>query len=99
MLNEGTVRSRWCIHHSAFCIPHFFMTHLCVAIFVSDPSQARAEMAQAAEAGADLVELRIDHLTEAALVDEVVRAAPVPTIVTCRPTWEGGHSELEDADR
>src|SRR5215203_5264589 len=75
------------------------MTHLCVAIFVKDVDRARAEMALAAEGGADLIELRVDHSTEAASVMEVVRAAPVPTIVTCRPTWEGGHSELGDADR
>src|SRR3712207_5607792 len=75
------------------------MTHLCVAIFVKDLDRARSEMAQAAEAGADVIELRVDHQPNAAAVAEIIRSAPVPVIVTCRPTWEGGYSELEDDQR
>ena len=39
------------------------MTLLCVAIFLRDDAQARRDIALAAEAGADIVELRIDALT------------------------------------
>ncbi|HWE95644.1 MAG TPA: shikimate dehydrogenase [Tepidisphaeraceae bacterium] len=75
------------------------MAHLCVAIFVTDLAQAQRDVATAAEAGADMVELRIDELTDATLVVGVVKAATLPAIVTCRPTWEGGQSTLTDAER
>ncbi|MDB5333522.1 MAG: aroD aroE [Phycisphaerales bacterium] len=75
------------------------MTHLCVAIFVTDLAQAQRDVAAAAEAGADMVELRIDELTDATLVADVVKAATLPAIVTCRPTWEGGQSTLTDEER
>jgi hypothetical protein len=42
------------------------MTYLCIAIFVSDEAQARRDIAVAAEAGADMVELRIDEVADAA---------------------------------
>lgn len=140
------------------------MTHLCVAIFVHDVAQAKRDIAQAAEAGADMVELRIDqflpqsdeyagrqigrvltkmgvlerdellealteqkecggllgqilikhgYISEAQLraaleaqakmcqdtISPLVKGAVLPCIVTCRPVWEGGHSNLEDGRR
>jgi 3-dehydroquinate dehydratase/shikimate dehydrogenase len=75
------------------------MTHLCVSIFVLDLAQARRDMALAAESGADMVELRIDEFTEHDQVELLLRDAPLPTVVTCRPKWEGGDSVLDEADR
>lgn len=88
------------------------MTHLCVAIFVTDLAQAKRDAALAAEAGADMVELRIDPFVRDEHLDgllagghveaqlkELLHAIPVPCIVTCRPTWEGGHSTLDDGER
>ena len=89
------------------------MTYLCAAIFVIDPAKAKRDIALAAEAGADMVELRIDEfvtdsdvLKDANTLAAVVRplkvllkGSPVPCIVTCRPTWEGGLSKLEDDER
>jgi len=75
------------------------MTRLCVPIFVRDIEQALADVARAGEAGADLVELRIDQLTDPADVQRVVAGSILPAIVTCRPTWEGGQSELDTAAR
>ena len=75
------------------------MTHLCVAIFVSDVAQAKRDIAAAAEAGADLIELRIDDLTEAVDVQSIISDFDRRFILTCRPTWEGGHSELSNEDR
>lgn len=75
------------------------MTRLCVAIFVTDPAKAQRDIAAAAEAGADMVELRVDALTDAETIRQVVRSATLPAIVTCRPTWEGGQSALSDSDR
>lgn len=75
------------------------MTHLCVAIFASDPAQTRRDIAAAAEAGADMIELRVDELTDPQRIRELVGISTLPAIVTCRPTWEGGHSTLSDGDR
>lgn len=75
------------------------MTLLCVAIFVREIAQAKRDIALAAEAGADIVELRIDDVADAQVVQEIVRASTLPTIVTCRPTWEGGSNQLPDGAR
>ena len=75
------------------------MTLLCVPIFVESREQAKGAIASAAEAGADIVELRFDHVTDYDLARAVVRASPLPCIATCRPTWEGGYSELNDRSR
>lgn len=83
------------------------MTRLCVPIFVTDFDAARRDVALAAEAGADLVELRIDQLPWAAGEHEPLIAqlqslivhATVPCIVTLRAANEGGFSELPDQAR
>jgi 3-dehydroquinate dehydratase/shikimate dehydrogenase len=71
------------------------MTLLCVPIFMTGGEQARRDAILAAEAGADIVELRIDRLTGAVPLLEM----PLPYIVTCRPTWEGGESTSSDQER
>jgi 3-dehydroquinate dehydratase/shikimate dehydrogenase len=77
------------------------MTYLCAAIFVVDPAQARRDMALAAEAGADMIELRTDAFGADAFdqIKLVIQSSPVPVIVTCRPKSEGGKSELQDEQR
>ena len=75
------------------------MTRLCVPLFVTDVAQAQRDLATAAEAGADVVELRIDQQFNAEGVLQIVAGAVVPVIVTCRPTWEGGRCELPEPER
>ena len=75
------------------------MTRLCVAIFVTDLARARRDIAAAADAGADMVELRVDQFNDPEPIKSLVAASTLPCIVTCRPTWEGGQSELSDAER
>jgi 3-dehydroquinate dehydratase/shikimate dehydrogenase len=75
------------------------MTHLCVAIYVNDLAQAQRDAITAAEAGAEMVELRIDEFTGHDQVRALVSDCRLPCIVTCRPTWEGGHSELPEDER
>jgi 3-dehydroquinate dehydratase/shikimate dehydrogenase len=75
------------------------MTLLCVPIFVDSIEQAKRDVALAAEAGADLVELRIDDFTDEDLVQKLVTESILPVVLTCRPEWEGGHSGLSDAVR
>ncbi len=74
-------------------------TQLCVSLTVIDAAQVARDSAQARDAGADIVELRIDALTRESQVAPVVAAAALPCIVTCRPTWEGGKSGLCDDAR
>ena len=71
------------------------MTHLCAAIFVESPAQVAHDAALAAELGADMVELRIDRLAKPLPLPNLT----LPYILTCRPTWEGGESELPDEGR
>lgn len=66
---------------------------------MSDLAAARRDIATAAEAGADLVELRIDEFTDPALVASLVNESILPAIATCRPEWEGGHSDATDEAR
>ena len=75
------------------------MTHLCVAVFVRDLSQAKRDIAQAAEGGADMVELRIDEMAYPANLQRLVSESVLPCIVTCRPEWEGGSSKLSNEQR
>ena len=77
------------------------MTRLCVAIFVDDQNQDKtaADMARAVEAGADLIELRVDRMRHTSdLWDsaELRRLAGVPIIITCRPRWEGGECDRDE---
>jgi 3-dehydroquinate dehydratase / shikimate dehydrogenase len=75
------------------------MTYLCIAIFAHTPEQVQRDTAAAAEAGADLVELRLDHLTDHDVIRRVVGQSDRPCILTCRPMWEGGHSSLGNRER
>jgi 3-dehydroquinate dehydratase/shikimate dehydrogenase len=73
------------------------MTQLCVAIFVTDEAQAKRDIALAAEAGADLVELRLDTFTGDAWA--LLEKVPLPVICTCRTAAEGGQSTASNVKR
>jgi len=75
------------------------MTHLCVPIFVHSREQALRDAILAAENGADLVEYRIDTFTDTGDIYILVQNSPLPCIVTCRSSAEGGHCELSDEER
>jgi 3-dehydroquinate dehydratase/shikimate dehydrogenase len=79
------------------------MTLLCVPIFVTgDIVKLHGDALRACEAGADILELRLDDVTNAEGMDGVrgfLRSAPLPCILTCRPISEGGNSQLADAGR
>jgi 3-dehydroquinate dehydratase / shikimate dehydrogenase len=73
------------------------MTLICVPIMVFEAEPALRDAAEAKAAGADLVEFRLDgffHGTgepaEESLVVRLVSDSPLPCIITCRPTTEGG---------
>jgi len=87
------------------------VTLVCVPIFVEDIDAALRDGVAARDAGADLVEWRIDtyfsgstgsDAEDGVLVSELQRLlaeSPLPAILTCRPTWEGGEYDGDDADR
>lgn len=75
------------------------MTCLCVSIFVHDLPQAVRDIAAAAEGGADMVELRVDRMTDPAAVRELAERCILPAVVTCRARWEGGQCDLSDEKR
>ncbi|MBX3367819.1 MAG: type I 3-dehydroquinate dehydratase [Phycisphaeraceae bacterium] len=91
------------------------MTLLCVPIMVHEIDAALADCAEAKRLGAQIAEYRIDHMLSGSPegsppedpdsrreTDEIirlVRSSPLPCIVTCRPTFEGGHYDGDDASR
>src|SRR5688572_17781953 len=75
------------------------MTYLCVAIYVNSLEQGRRGAVRAAEAGADLVEYRVDTSTDPTLLPALVESSPVPSIVTCRSLREGGQAVIGDEAR
>ncbi|MGE5610174.1 MAG: shikimate dehydrogenase [Bacillota bacterium] len=92
------------------CFMPLVMTRLCVAIFVKDLAQAKRDIALAAEAGADMVELRLDYYAqpqseEASAPDrlqplkQLIAESTLPCILTCRPEYEGGYCVLSEEDR
>ncbi|MEN1706434.1 MAG: type I 3-dehydroquinate dehydratase [Planctomycetota bacterium] len=86
------------------------MTLVCVPIMVGDPAAALADAAAARDAGADIVEFRIDSYfdprdeeTDQSLRVEHIRNliadAPLPVILTCRSAEEGGDYDAADVSR
>ncbi|HTW93313.1 MAG TPA: type I 3-dehydroquinate dehydratase, partial [Tepidisphaeraceae bacterium] len=78
------------------------MTYLCVPIFVRTLDQTRHDLSAAVEAGAEMIELRLDTLSDARLLPQIIEAARtcrLTWIATCRPIAEGGHSAKSDEAR
>lgn len=75
------------------------MTRLCVPIFVNSVEQAKRDVARAIEAGADIVELRVDTVSDTSLVNEIFVSLKADLILTRRPERQGGHSEESDRQR
>ena len=87
------------------------MTMICVPLMVEDHAEAIRDATLAAEHGADMVEFRVDVYFEDQVdstdllqdridrVLELVKASPLPCIVTCRPHWEGGEYHGDDDER
>ncbi|MCC6906497.1 MAG: type I 3-dehydroquinate dehydratase [Phycisphaerales bacterium] len=76
------------------------MTFICVPIFVEDALSAAQEGIDAREAGADLIEWRVDVVADdVGLIDGLVRESPLPCIVTCRSRDEGGEYDGDEQQR
>jgi 3-dehydroquinate dehydratase/shikimate dehydrogenase len=78
-------------------------TLVCVPIAVDTPEQTLADARHARLAGADMVEFRLDaFFEEPSQIDACVKLvadSPLPCIATCRPTWEGGEYDSDEATR
>ncbi len=76
-------------------------TLVAVTVTADTPRQMQERMAEAERAGADLVELRLDHLREVNehAVEELVGSRGGPVIATVRAVWEGGKFGGKEADR
>ena len=75
---------------------------LCTSVTATDVAGCLVQIDEAAAAGVDVVELRLDFLSEHFEVAELVsRCASrgVRSIATYRPTWEGGQYDGEEAPR
>ncbi len=83
------------------CEPVASETRLIVPLTQTDAAAMREAMVAAASAGADMVELRLDYLTDTG--DEALRTLltdpPCPVLATCRTTAEGGRSQGSDGER
>lgn len=80
------------------------MTRLCIPLTGSTCEQMKADLAAAAAAGADAVELRLDFLEEwddSAVADLLAAAGRFEgeVIATCRIAGEGGHYDGDEATR
>jgi len=79
---------------------------VCVPITVHDPERALVDAERAKLRGASLVELRLDGWVTGSGEPAELRAAlrlcresALPCIATCRPSWEGGFYEGQEAAR
>lgn len=75
------------------------MTRLCVPIFCRSSEQIRKDVARAVEAGADLIELRLDTYDD---IDDTLLLAmqiDIPFVLTRRPERQGGESTEDDDTR
>jgi 3-dehydroquinate dehydratase/shikimate dehydrogenase len=76
-------------------------TALIVSLTQSTVEDMRAAMRAAAEAGADMVELRLDHLdrVDRTGLRALLADRPLPVIVTYRPVRQGGRFDGPEPDR
>jgi len=72
------------------------MSKLCVTVTASTTAELRRKRDDAV--GADIVELRLDSVADPD-VAAALNGRKVPIIVTCRPTWEGGHFSGSEPER
>ncbi|KAK1432383.1 hypothetical protein QVD17_09279 [Tagetes erecta] len=77
-------------------------TMVCVPLMSHSVEQLVCDMFQAKTEGADIVELRLDCLTE--FVPEkdlrtIVSSRPLPIIVVYRPKWDGGFYDGDEKSR
>src|SRR4051812_9041161 len=81
------------------CYPQRRMTEIVISVFIDGSRDAAAEVVAAERAGADIVEIRADQGTPESVVTALSARGALKTIVTVRPTWEGGRCDAGEAER
>ncbi|XP_021742372.1 bifunctional 3-dehydroquinate dehydratase/shikimate dehydrogenase, chloroplastic-like [Chenopodium quinoa] len=77
-------------------------TLICVPIMNDTPDQMLVQVNKAKEQGADLVELRLDFLKNFNPdhhLQLLIQNSSLPTLITFRPTWEGGQYDGDESKR
>ncbi|XVF42545.1 hypothetical protein PTKIN_Ptkin01aG0372000 [Pterospermum kingtungense] len=77
-------------------------TLICVPIMAESVDQMLVQMRKAKEVGGDLVEVRVDFLKNFVPrqdLDILIKQAPLPTLFTFRPRWEGGQYDGDESKR
>nr|CAN60561.1 hypothetical protein VITISV_034024 [Vitis vinifera] len=77
-------------------------TLICVPIMADSVDQMLGQIRKAKEVGGDLVEIRLDYLKNFSPRQDLqflVKQSPLPTLVTYRPTWEGGQYDGDEGKR
>ncbi|KAH7443784.1 hypothetical protein KP509_02G050600 [Ceratopteris richardii] len=67
--------------------------HLCAPLVAKSIEEMREQMDAAVSQGADIAELRLDHISHidpSVDLPLLLNGRPLPVIVTYRPIWEGG---------
>jgi 3-dehydroquinate dehydratase/shikimate dehydrogenase len=76
----------------------FFMPLPLLCVTVAAPTTAELRKRRDAVSGADLVELRLDSVSDPD-VTAALAGRRTPVVVTCRPTWEGGTFQGSETER
>ncbi|KAI9099122.1 hypothetical protein K1719_024889 [Acacia pycnantha] len=77
-------------------------TLICVPILSHSVDEMLIQMRKAKDIGADLVELRLDflnHFNPPQHLQSLIKHRPLPTLITYRPTWEGGKYNGDESNR
>ncbi|XP_031373667.1 bifunctional 3-dehydroquinate dehydratase/shikimate dehydrogenase, chloroplastic-like isoform X2 [Punica granatum] len=77
-------------------------TLICVPIMGDSIDKMAIDMDRAKASGADLVEIRLDCLKTFSPNEDlktIMKASPLPTLITYRPKWEGGQYEGDENKR
>jgi 3-dehydroquinate dehydratase type I len=72
---------------------------ICVPLVRKTKEETLRDAKIAKEAGADIVELRIDYLEEPEEAPKIITAIGLPAIATLRPEWEGGKYNGREGER
>ncbi|KAL6535357.1 hypothetical protein OROMI_026731 [Orobanche minor] len=77
-------------------------TLICAPLMADTVDQVVELMHKAKLKGADIVEIRLDHLktfNPHADIEKLIKECPLPTLFTYRPIWEGGQYDGDENSR
>ncbi|KAG8648208.1 bifunctional 3-dehydroquinate dehydratase/shikimate dehydrogenase, chloroplastic [Manihot esculenta] len=75
---------------------------VCAPLMAQSVEQMIADMHSAKKQGADVAEVRLDHINNFQPrqdLETILRNKPLPVLIVCRPKWEGGLYEGDEHKR